>query len=414
MDVLKPKYEVADIFRLYGEQYRKSHRMPVEQLNVMRNIELCRTAVMGGHIERCDCCGLEQNAYNSCGDRHCPKCGAMAKEKWLADRKLDLIPAHYFHLVFTISHALNLLVRYNMKLMLTILFASVNATLQTFAADPQWRLNGKLGYIAVVHTWNQLLCDHYHLHCLVPGGALSKDKLKWTPSGEKFLFKVESLAKRFKNEFVFKVQQAYDQGQLKFPPDWTRVQIRTRFAALVQKIRKEDWIVYAKTPFAGPEKVLEYLGRYTHRVAISNRRIVSISNGKISFTYKDRKNPDKNGKAEVKEKTHSADEFISRFLLHVLPKGFMKIRYFGFLSPAHKKKNLKIIRNLINPNIKTLGKNRRISETNDDQDNRHGHQSVSEMQKGNDVKNPHDGQALYPQSQFQMFYRGQFMTVLGI
>lgn len=356
----KPEYEVADIFPLYGEQYRSSHRMPIEQLNVMRNIENCRTAVMGGHVERCDCCDFERNAYNSCGDRHCPKCGAMAKERWLDNRKHDLIPAHYFHLVFTLSHSLNFLVRYNMKPMLDILFSSVNATLQTFSQDPQWRINGQLGCIAVLHTWNQLLLDHFHIHCLIPGRALSRDKQRWTPSGEKFLFKVQSLAKRFKSEYIFQVQKAYDQNELRFPKDWTSEQVRTRFAAMILKIRKEDWIVYAKSPFAGPEKVLEYLARYTHRVAISNHRIVAMTGGKITFSYKDRSKKDDKEKPAVRNKTIDADTFIHRFLLHVLPKKFMKIRYFGFLSSGHKSKNLKIIRNLINPNIKPAEK---IKET---------------------------------------------------
>ena len=332
--------EVADIFRLYGENYRQSKPLSYKQIKGMRHIEECRTADLGGHVERCNVCSFERIAYNSCRDRHCPKCQAMAKEKWLNDRKAELLPCGYFHLVFTLPHNLNPVILGNRKQTLTLLFSAANETLQAFAKDPQWRLEGQLGFIAVLHTWSQTLIDHFHLHCLIPGGVLVFTKDKWLPARESFLFRVESLAKEFRKRYLRKLGNAYRKDRINVPQ-------AIAFQDMIHSLAKCQCIAYAKRPFAGPEQVLEYLGRYTHRVAISNHRIQSIANGKITFTYRDPKRSE-----AVKVMTLAADEFIRRFLLHVLPKGFMKIRYFGFLAHRNKKQCIPLLRKLINPKAK--------------------------------------------------------------
>ena len=336
-DIEQP--ELADIFRRYGEEYRQRTALSYEQIKVMRHIETCRTAELGGHVEQCSECGFERIAYNSCRDRHCPKCQTMVKEKWLNDRKAELLPCGYFHLVFTLPHDLNPIIRCNKEVTLSILFAAVNETLQAFAQDPQWQLGGKLGFIAVLHTWSQVLLDHFHLHCLIPAGVLSLTKDRWIPAKESFLFGVESLAKEFKNRYLRKMKKAYRKKELILPG----YESSKKFRQLIEAVAEKKWIAYAKRPFAGPQQVLEYLGRYTHRVAISNNRIISCNNGEITFTYKD---PDRE---ETRQMTLAAEEFIRRFLLHVLPSGFMKIRYFGFLSHTNKKKSIPLLRELIDP-----------------------------------------------------------------
>lgn len=349
------KPEVADIFRIYGNDYLKNNTLPYAHKKVMHHIAVCRTAKLGGHVEQCDSCGYQRNAYNSCRDRHCPKCQSLVKEKWLNDRKAELLPCGYFHLVFTLPHELNAIILCNKTVTLAILFAAVSGTLQTFAKDPQWRLEGQLGFISVLHTWSQTLMDHFHLHCLVPAGALSFDKSRWVPARESFLFRVESLAKEFCKRYLQKLEKAFAYGKLIFPGNTQIYNCHRKFKKLIQSLFQITWIVYAKRPFAGPQQVLEYLGRYTHRVAISNNRIVSITNDKVTFTYKDRKRND-----EVKSMTLDADEFIRRFLLHVLPRGFMKIRYFGFLANTNKKKCVPLLRKLIDPSARLPDK---ISET---------------------------------------------------
>jgi len=339
------KPEVADIFRRYSEDYLATHSLSFEQSKVVQQIISCRTSAMGGHIHRCNECGYEQNVYNSCRNRHCPKCQTMAKEKWLNDRKAELLPTGYFHFVFTLPHELNPIILCNKKGLLDILFKAVNETLQAFAKDPQWRLEGQLGYIAVLHTWSQTLMDHFHLHCLIPGGVLPPEKDRWVPARENFLFRIGSLAKAFRNRYIGKLQNIYNHNQLIFPGKTSETGTPDGFSNLLKTLKTKKWIVYAKRPFAGPEKVLEYLGRYTHRVAISNNRIISINDGKVTFAYKDRKENNK-----TKFMTIEATEFIRRFLLHVLPNRFMKIRYFGFMFHRERRKNIELIRQLIDPN----------------------------------------------------------------
>jgi putative transposase/transposase-like zinc-binding protein len=337
-----PKLEVADVFRRYGDSYRMRNKLPIAKLKVMRHIETCRTAILGGHVTQCSECGFEQIAYNSCRDRHCPKCQTLVKEKWLNNRKAELLPCGYFHLVFTLPHDLNPMILCNKKVALGIMFAAVNNTLQAFAKDPQWKLAGQLGFILVLHTWSQTLMDHFHLHCLIPGGALSFTKDRWIPANGKFLFRAQSLAKAFKKQYLHLLKIAYQKNELIFPGKTRCYEPPENFDLLIRSVSKTKWITYAKRPFAGPEQVLEYLGRYTHRIAISNHRIQLIENGKVTFTYRDRS---KNN--ELKLMTLAADEFIRRFLLHVLPEGFMKIRYFGFLANINKNQAIPLIRRLI-------------------------------------------------------------------
>ena len=347
-DSMAPKnqeqVELADIFRLYGDDYRRSYAVSYEQLKVMHHIEICRTAELGGHVEKCDRCAFEQIAYNSCRDRHCPKCQTLTKEQWLNDRKAELLGCSYFHLVFTLPHDLNPIILSNKQTTVNILFAAVNQSLQAFAKDPQWRLEGRLGFISVLHTWSQTLIDHFHLHCLIPAGALSFTKDRWIPAKDSFLFKITSLSKEFRKRYLKLLLSAYLKDRLVFSKKTAALESKQNFQQLINSVSKTKWIAYAKRPFAGPQQVLEYLGRYTHRVAISNNRIISIDNGRVTFTYRDRQKDN-----EIKKMTLVADEFIRRFLLHVLPKGLMKIRYFGFLSHTNKKEQIPLIRNLIDP-----------------------------------------------------------------
>ena len=334
--------EIADIFRTYGKEYRQNNALSYEQRKVMRHLEVCRTAELGGHIEACNHCGFERNAYNSCRDRHCPKCQTLVKEKWLNDRKAELLPCGYFHNVFTLPHEFNPLILANMQVMQAILFAAVNETLQVFARDPQWRLVGQLGFIAVLHTWNQKLMGHFHLHCVIPAGVLSFDKKKWIAARENYLFKTESLAKEFKKRYLKKLRKEFDKEKLCFPGGTAQFANKKRFEQLLVKAENKKWVAYSKAPFGGPEQVLEYLGRYTHRVAITNNRIQSIDNGIVTFSYRDRSDDNK-----VKELMLPVEEFIRRFLLHILPNGFMKIRYFGFLAHTNKRKSIPLLRQLI-------------------------------------------------------------------
>lgn len=328
---MRPRYEVADIFHRYGKDFRKSHTVTEEQRKVMAAIMACRTEQLGGHQELCDHCGTLRNCYNSCRNRHCPKCQTMAKERWLEKRRTELLPCSYFHMVFTVPHGLNSLILANKKELLACLFYAVRDTIFCFAADPQWQLEGKPGLLTVLHTWSQTLIDHFHIHCLIPAGVLSHDGRYWKSSKDNFLFNVCSLAKEFKKRYLNMVKSK--SNSLTLPHDST---------ILLQEAWSKQWIVYAKKPFAGPEQVLDYLGRYTHRIAISNHRIKDIENNQMTFTYKDRNNDN-----EKKTMVLPATEFIRRFLLHVLPHRFMKIRYYGFLANRCKKKAVLVIRRLI-------------------------------------------------------------------
>lgn len=332
-----PPLRVADVFRAGWSEYLRRHHVPAFQLKAVRHLLACRTPALGGHVWRCASCGCRAVLYNSCRDRHCPTCQGAAREKWLARRMRELIPAPYFHVVFTLPHELNPLLRHNRETLLDLFFREVNATLQEFARDPQWKLEGQLGFLAVLHTWSQTLVEHVHLHCAVPGGAWRKNAHTWAPAGRNWLFRASSLADRFRNRYLRAVRRRLDRGTLVLPAgteDWNDVCAR---------LAATDWIVYAKKPFAGPRQVLEYLGRYTHKVAISDYRILQLEDGRVTFRYRDRADGD-----TEKTMTLSADAFIGRFLLHILPPGFQKIRFYGWMARNVRTENLRHIRQALN------------------------------------------------------------------
>jgi predicted Zn-ribbon and HTH transcriptional regulator len=323
----KARPELADIFRQHGESYRRAHRLPTSHLKVMRAVEVCRTQELGGHLKQCDTCGFEHPTYNSCRNRHCPKCQSLAKAKWLEKQTSELLPVGYFHLVFTLPHELNRLILAHKKILLALLFKAVSETLLEFGLR---RFGATVGIIAVLHTWDQTLKDHFHLHCLVPAGALSFDHSRWIKARKNFLFPVTALSQVFRGKFLDLLQQACDKGKI---PAANRD---------TQALWKKNWVVYAKKPFGSPQTVLDYLGRYTHRVALSNDRILNVQNGQVTLSYRDRKDGDRNKTLPL-----DAHEFIRRFLLHVLPEGFMRIRHFGFLANRSKKQALTQCRKLL-------------------------------------------------------------------
>lgn len=330
-----PRYELADIFRECGEAFRRAHPLPASHLKVMSAIESCRTAALGGHMDRCDQCGFEQHAYNSCRNRHCPKCQRLAKARWLEARQTELLPVPYFHNVFTLPHELNAVALYNKKLVFDLLFKSVSETLQEFGRDPKHGLGGKIGFIAILHTWDQQLRTHIHLHCVIPAGAVSFSEERWISGRKTFLFPVKAMSKVFRGKFIAFFKTAFTKGEITFPTQGNDLSSANCFSALIAKLWKKDWVVYSKAPFGGPKFVLEYLGRYTHRVAISNNRITNFQNNLVTFAYRDRKHCDKR-----KEMVLPADEFIRRFLLHIVPTSFMRIRYFGFLANRYRKSKI--------------------------------------------------------------------------
>lgn len=338
----RPSWEVADIFCEYGKDFRNHRLLPLPHLKVMHAIEVCRTSSLGGHIERCDACGYEKPAYNSCRNRHCPKCQAVTKSAWREARRNELLPVGYFHTVFTLPHELNPIVLCNQKVIFDLLFSAVSETLIAFGKNPKNGLGGKIGFIAVLHTWDQTLLDHIHLHCLIPGGALSWDQERWIPARENYLFPVQALSRTFRGKFLDFLKRAFESGRLIFPGKTAVRGSEDGFSRVILDTKKKDWVVYSKRPFAGPEQVLSYLGRYTQRVAISNHRIVDVGKGNVTFTYKDRRDADR-----LKQMTLKAQEFIRRFLLHVLPQGLVRIRHFGFLANRCKKKDLLTCRRLL-------------------------------------------------------------------
>ena len=337
----KPRrLELADIFRQFGESYRRSRPIPLLHQKVMHTVEVCRTSYLGGHMKVCNSCGYSHPTYNSCGNRHCPKCQTLAKVRWVKKREEELLPVDYFHNVFTLPHILNALTRANKKVIYDILFRSVSETLLEFGEN---ELGGKIGFLAILHTWDQKLLEHIHLHCVIPAGALSADKKRWTASAnDDFLFPVKALSRVFRGKFIYYLKMAYAGGKFTFAEKSAEFKSKDGFKDLIDSLYKEDWVVYSKKPFAGPEKVLNYLGRYTHRIAISNERIKSTRDGMVTFTYRDRK--DGNCK---KEATLAGGEFIRRFLCHVLPNSYMRIRHFGFVSNRNRKENIACIKKLL-------------------------------------------------------------------
>lgn len=337
-----PSLEVADVIRAHGGEYRRTHKLPQRHLRALSDIALCRTAALGGHVDRCDGCGYERISYNSCRNRHCPKCGSLAKEKWLRARKEELLPVAYFHIVFTLPDDLNALILINQRVMYTMLFQAAAKTLLQLGRDKK-HLGAELGLITVLHTWGQNLMDHPHVHCIVPGGGLSQDGTKWIASRENFFIPVRVLSRVFRGKFLEELKKAYCTHRLKCVGTIKALECKRAFQKLLDELYCKEWIVYAKQPFGGPQQVLAYLGRYTHRVAISNHRLVSMVDGQISFHWRDYRDKDKE-----KIMTLEANEFLRRFLLHILPDGLCKIRYYGFLSNRKRQNQLALCRALLN------------------------------------------------------------------
>ena len=339
----RPQFEVADIFRRYGAAYRLQHgaSLSVAQRRVMTAIEVCRTAVLGGHLEQCDRCGHERNAYNSCANRHCPKCQSLARAEWLENRRTELLNTQYFHVVFTVPEQIARIAYQNKKVVYGILFHTTAETLRTIAADPK-HLGAEIGFFAVLHSWGSNLLHHPHLHCVVPGGGLSPDGTQWISCRPRFFLPVRVLSRLFRRLFLEYLIKAFDTGKLQFFSSLEPLRERRAFLRHLAPTRATKWVVYAKRPFAGPEQVLDYVGRYTHRVAISNNRLLDIDHGTITFRFKDYRHD-----GQQKTMTLDAEEFIRRFLLHVLPDGFQRIRYYGFLGNRYREEKLARCRQLL-------------------------------------------------------------------
>lgn len=339
----RPTLEVADIFRAHGAVYREAHRLSLEQLRVMRAIEVCRTAALGGHLEKCDHCAEERNAYNSCRNRHCPKCQGAERAKWLESRKAELLPVEYFHVVFTVPEQIARIAFYNKETVYNVLFHAAAETLLTIAGDPR-HLGAGIGFFAILHTWGQNLLHHPHLHCVVPGGGLSPDHERWVACSPGFFLPVPVLSRLFRRIFLEELEDAFYQRKLLFPGSIEPLRDAFAFAELLRSHQDREWVVYAKPPFGGPQQAIEYLGRYTHRVAISNQRLISDKDGQVSFQWKDYKHENKQNS---KVMTLDDDEFIRRFLIHTLPPGFQRIRHFGFLANCHRTAKLALCRQLL-------------------------------------------------------------------
>jgi hypothetical protein len=336
-----PTPELADIFRQYGPAYRQAHSLPLHQQRLMQAIEDCRTPALGGVVESCDHCQFTHTRYRSCRNRHCPKCQGAAREEWIQQRRGELLPTEYFHVVFTLPEPIAAIAFYNKKAVYDMLFRATAETLLTIARDPQ-RLGVELGLFAVLHSWGQNLHFHPHLHCVVPGGGLSADSDRWIHGRRRYLFPVKVLSRWFRRLMLEALQEAYATGQLQFFADLEPLRDPAAFARYLAPLEKTKWVVYAKAPFGGPQHVLEYLGRYTHRVAISNRRILALEHGQVSFAWKDYRD-----RQQQKVMTVSADDFIRRFLQHALPPGFQRIRYYGFLANCHRAGKLDLCRSLL-------------------------------------------------------------------
>jgi hypothetical protein len=337
--------EVADIFRAAGPAYRAAHagHLSLTQLKVMSAIERCRTAALGGHVEACEDCGQWRIAYNSCRNRHCPKCQGAAARTWLAEREADLLPVGYFHVVFTLPAEVVDIAFQNKALVYDLLFKAASETMLTIAADPR-HLGARIGITAVLHTWGSAMMHHPHVHMIVPGGGIAPDGKRWVPSRPAFLLPVRVLGKLFRRLFLNRLIALHDAGRLAFFGTMAHLADRRAFLRHLAPVLKKRWVVYTKAPFAGPEAVLAYLSRYTHRVAISNRRLIAFDGAGVTFRYKDYR---RNGADRQQVMTLATDEFIRRFLLHVLPRGFHRIRHYGLLAGGSRKTSLALARELL-------------------------------------------------------------------
>jgi hypothetical protein len=338
----RPTLEVGDIIRKYTPAFldRYDHVLSTDQRRVLKDLALCRTAALGGHVEECDQCGQQRIAYNSCRNRHCPKCQASARARWMADRAKELLPVEYFHVVFTLPDDLAPIGLQNPRIVYNLLFQATAKTMLQLAADPK-HLGADIGFLAVLHTWGQNLHLHPHLHCVVPGGGLAPDGSRWVSCRPGFFLPVRVLSRLFRGKFLAFFQEAFERQRLRFHGQIRGLAEAKAFQDLVDKLRGTEWVVYAKAPFGGPEQVLKYLARYTHRVAISNHRLIKLEDDKVLFHYKDYAD-------DHAQKTMALEavEFIRRLLQHVVPSGFVRIRHFGFLANRFRTDRLKLCRQL--------------------------------------------------------------------
>jgi hypothetical protein len=343
----RPAPEVADIFRDHGPAWRSANagHVSLDQLKVMSAIERCRTAALGGHVLRCEKCSHTAISYNSCRNRHCPKCQGAAANEWLAEREAELLPVPYFHVVFSLPARIADIAYQNKAAIYDLLFKASSETMLTIAADRK-RLGARIGILSVLHTWGSALHHHPHVHMIVPGGGFSLDGKRWVCCRPRYLFPVEVLSRLFRRLLLDKLAAAHAAGELQFFGKHAHLAEPKAFAAYLRPLRNSDWVVYCKDPFAGPQQVLRYLARYTHRVAISNRRLISSDDTGVTFKWKDYR---VEGPARYKVMTLATDEFIRRFLMHVLPAGFHRIRYYGLLASGKRAENIARARELLTP-----------------------------------------------------------------
>jgi Putative transposase/Transposase zinc-binding domain len=338
----KRSCELADVIRQYGDSYQHNHALSSTQRKALRDIARCRTAVLGGHRQWCDSCGFERYVYHSCRNRHCPKCQTRASSEWVAARRQELLPVPYFHNVFTLPHELNPLIGWNaanQRALLKLLFDAAAQTLLAFGRD---ELGGTIGFTLVLHTWDQQLRPHYHVHALIASGALSPDGSRWIAGGGKFLFPVHGLSRMFRGKYLAGLKALLDEDQLDLPPHLMELRDPDARRRLLKTLRAKPWVVYSKCPFSGPQKLLEYLGRYTHRAAISNHRLLSCDNGQVRFAYRDRRDGDRQKVAVL-----PSDQFLQRFVRHILPPRFQRIRHYGLLANRGKHERLARCRELL-------------------------------------------------------------------
>ncbi len=342
----RPPWEVAEVLRRYSERYRQAQGGAVRlgHERVLQTLQSCRTAALGGHVDACERCGLRQISYNSCRNRHCPKCQCRAQIRWLEARLGELLDVEYFHVVFTVPQQIASIGLQNPRQIYSLLFQATSQTLRTIAADPR-HLGAEIGFLAVLHTWGQTLSFHPHLHCIVPGGGFGPDAQRWISCRPGFFLPVRVLSRYFRRVFLEALGELHRSGQLRLEGALARLQEPEAFQQWLEPARRSEWIVYAKPPFGGPEQVMAYLGRYTHRVAISNARIVDVADGQVTFRWRDYRHHNRS-----RTMTLSAEEFIRRFLLHVLPDRFVRIRHFGFLANRSRAEKLQRARELIEVN----------------------------------------------------------------
>jgi predicted RNA-binding Zn-ribbon protein involved in translation (DUF1610 family) len=340
----RPTVEVADILRVQGQRFLDRYRssFDFQQLKAFRALQNCRTAALGGHLDACPQCGFQAVSYNSCRNRNCPKCQAQARERWLAAREQELLATPYFHVVFTIPHELNLLAQDNPRQFYHLLFTASAATLLEIAADPK-HLGAEIGILSILHTWGQNLLAHPHIHCVIPAGGISRDHTRWVhPRYPGFFLPVKVLSRVFRGKFIAGLKRLYRRKQLRCAGPSAALADEKQFRQLLRRLHRQDWVVYAKPAFGGPRQVLRYLGRYTHRVAISNHRLLSFDGERVTFRWKDYAHG-----SQTRQMTLAATEFLRRFFLHVLPKGFVRIRHFGFLGNRFRAARVKLCRQLL-------------------------------------------------------------------